>query len=180
MQVIKEALKEWAVVIRALEEGKQVVLLRKGGILDQGFDIVSSKFMLFPTFEHQHKDYIRQEFYDLFYNLNTNIINSAASIYKVYETFDKDKLLRLSKYHIYNESFIDYRLNIYKDRPVKVLIVRTYMLEEPLSFSDKAEYKGCKSWVSIDNILKVREEPIISNTAFNDMIREIEMIMNEV
>ena len=28
------ALKEWAIICKALEEGRQVVLLRKGGILE--------------------------------------------------------------------------------------------------------------------------------------------------
>ncbi len=180
MQVLSEALKEWAVVIRALEQGKQFVLFRKGGILDQGFNISNTKFALFPTFEHQHKDYVREEFHYLFDNLETNVIRSAATIDKVYETFDKDKLLRLSKYHIYNEDFIDYRLNTYKDKPVKVLIVKSYRLEEPFIIEDKPEYKGCKSWVSIDNILKVREEPLISNITFDKIVREIEAIMNEV
>ena len=35
------ALKEWAVVCKALEEGRQILLLRKGGIMEyrQGFEV---------------------------------------------------------------------------------------------------------------------------------------------
>ena len=49
------ALKEWATVVNALENGDQTVLLRKGGILEDssGFVVESEKFFLFPTFEHQ-------------------------------------------------------------------------------------------------------------------------------
>ncbi|MGI0041714.1 MAG: DUF1802 family protein, partial [Nitrosopumilaceae archaeon] len=49
------ALKEWATVVKALENGNQTVLLRKGGILetDSGFNVESKKFLLYPTFEHQ-------------------------------------------------------------------------------------------------------------------------------
>jgi len=48
-------LKEWATVVKALENGNQTVILRKGGILetDSGFKIEAKKFLLFPTFEHQ-------------------------------------------------------------------------------------------------------------------------------
>jgi len=48
------ALKEWATVVNALENGDQTVLLRKGGILEDssGFVVESEKFFLFPTFEH--------------------------------------------------------------------------------------------------------------------------------
>ena len=36
-----DALKEWATVVKALEQGKQTVILRKGGILEtaSGFNI---------------------------------------------------------------------------------------------------------------------------------------------
>ena len=38
-----EGLKEWATVVKALEQGKQTVILRKGGILEtaSGFNIES-------------------------------------------------------------------------------------------------------------------------------------------
>ena len=46
-----EGLKEWATVVKALEQGKQTVILRKGGILEtaSGFNVESKKFFLFPT-----------------------------------------------------------------------------------------------------------------------------------
>ena len=42
-------LKEWATVVKALENGKQTVILRKGGILetDSGFNVESKEFLLF-------------------------------------------------------------------------------------------------------------------------------------
>ena len=43
------ALKEWATVVNALENGDQTVLLRKGGILEDssGFVVESEKFFYF-------------------------------------------------------------------------------------------------------------------------------------
>ena len=59
-----QALKEWAVVCRALEEGRQVLLLRKGGILEyrQGFKVKHDRFLLFPTYEHQSKDHLQADY----------------------------------------------------------------------------------------------------------------------
>ena len=64
------ALKEWAVVVAAMKQGLHSVLLRKGGLADKGqeFRMEHSKFLLFPTYEHQsdvmiagpHKDLYRQ------------------------------------------------------------------------------------------------------------------------
>ena len=53
-------LKEWATVVKALENGKQTVILRKGGILEtaSGFNIESKKFFLFPTWEHQEPKHV--------------------------------------------------------------------------------------------------------------------------
>src|SRR6185437_3452434 len=50
------ALKEWAVVCRALESGRQVVLLRKGGIYEAAgeFEVEHREFLLFPTYLHQN------------------------------------------------------------------------------------------------------------------------------
>src|SRR3712207_7295760 len=61
-----QALKEWAVVCRALEEGRQVLLLRKGGILEyrQGFKVKHDRFLLFPTYEHQSKDHLQADYAD--------------------------------------------------------------------------------------------------------------------
>ncbi len=180
IQVSTLALKEWSVVIRALEDKKQYVLLRKGGILDQGFDIASNRFLLFPTYEHQHQQYVRDEFKHYFSNNTSNIvITSAASIHRVYETFDKNKLLALSKYHIYNEDFIDHRLSIYKEKPVKVILVNTYMLEEPIILQNSAEYAGCRSWVNVSLNTRIKEA-LTSNIRLEEIAREIEMIMNGV
>ena len=52
-----KALKEWATVVKALENGNQTILLRKGGILETtGFNVNSKKFFLFPTYEHQDNE----------------------------------------------------------------------------------------------------------------------------
>ncbi|HJY15330.1 MAG TPA: DUF1802 family protein, partial [Nitrososphaeraceae archaeon] len=58
------ALKEWNIVCRALEEGDQSILLRKGGILEyrKGFEIIQKIFLLYPTLEHQAKKYLQSSY----------------------------------------------------------------------------------------------------------------------
>ena len=82
-------LKEWATVVKALENGKQTVILRKGGILEtaSGFEIESKKFLLFPTWEHQEIKHVKSEYHDfLNQTLNHkpregyNIITSIAEV----------------------------------------------------------------------------------------------------
>ncbi|HEY6657034.1 MAG TPA: DUF1802 family protein [Nitrososphaeraceae archaeon] len=58
------ALKEWAIVCKALEDGKQMLLLRKGGIMEyrKGFEVKHNEFLLYPTFEHQSVESIKIEY----------------------------------------------------------------------------------------------------------------------
>src|SRR6266542_328505 len=56
------AFKEWAVTVRALAEGEQLVTLRKGGIResDKHFKLEYDRFFLYPTFDHQRIDLVRE------------------------------------------------------------------------------------------------------------------------
>ena len=52
------AFKEWAITVRALAEGEQLLTLRKGGIREENkhFEIEHDRFFLYPTFDHQRND----------------------------------------------------------------------------------------------------------------------------
>ena len=56
------AFKEWAVTVRALAEGEQLVALRKGGIREENkhFEVEHDQFFLYPTFDHQRNDLVRE------------------------------------------------------------------------------------------------------------------------
>src|SRR3984893_18911021 len=56
------AFKEWAVTVRALAEGEQLLTLRKGGIRepDKHFKLYYERFFLYPPFDHQRTDLVRE------------------------------------------------------------------------------------------------------------------------
>ena len=58
------ALKEWAVAVKALSAGTQIVVLRKGGVHrdDKDFRIVHPEFLLYPTYEHQKQELLKPDF----------------------------------------------------------------------------------------------------------------------
>ena len=58
---LKVGLKEWATVCSALGEGRQIILLRKGGIYESGgeFEIEHRQFLLFPTYLHQNAEMLK-------------------------------------------------------------------------------------------------------------------------
>ncbi len=183
MQLVKEwqALKEWAVVVRALEEGEQCILFRKGGILDPDFLIESSEFLLFPTFEHQTKEYLKDHYKNKFDELlsekstNKVIITSAAKVVTAWETNDKETIHELGKYHVYNDDFIDYRMQWNQDKPICILFVRNYPLADPLKKDILPEYAGCRSWIKMHASASFGN-PVLSDKEFN----EIKMVLEEI
>jgi len=184
MQALKEwrALKEWAVVVKALEEGKQCILFRKGGILDPGFSVESSEFLLYPTFEHQTKEYLKDEYKGRFDELlskrqtNKITITSAAKVVASKQTNSKETLNKLEKYHVYNDDFIDYRMQWNQEQPMSILFVRTYNLSDPLTIDILPEYAGCRSWIKM-NANANFGRPALADKDFNEMKKEIEGLM---
>src|SRR5262249_40947229 len=61
--MLKHALKEWAVICRALAEGRQSIILRKGGIEESGgtVRVEHTRFWLYPTYVHQQPDGVKPE-----------------------------------------------------------------------------------------------------------------------
>ena len=84
------ALKEWSVVCRALEDGRQVVLLRKGGVLEyrQGFEIKHESFWLYPTLEHQSKEFIQPDYVEKMDDLLNGNPSKHVTI-KYYAKFER-------------------------------------------------------------------------------------------
>ena len=59
------ALKEWSAAVHAMLDGRQTVLLRKGGIDEKRFDLAAPEFVFFPTVAHGHAERVRPEHRDL-------------------------------------------------------------------------------------------------------------------
>src|SRR4051794_18592616 len=55
MAGLRHAFKEWAVICQALAQGRQAIILRKGGIAEPGaaFEPEHRRFWLYPTWLHQ-------------------------------------------------------------------------------------------------------------------------------
>ncbi len=182
------ALKEWAIIVKAVEEGKQFILFRKGGILEDGFSVESNEFLLYPTFEHQSREYIKDEYKNQFDRLVKDmskdrvVIRSIGKVYAYYESNDRAKLLRLSRLHILNDEFIDYRMQWNKSRAVSIMLVRAYLLDEPLILPIREEYYGCRSWIKVDvdnSIMsKIKNaEPVVDDSTMASIKREVESIL---
>ncbi|GAB6935239.1 MAG: DUF1802 family protein [Calditerricola sp.] len=171
------ALKEWAVAVNALGEGKQILLMRKGGIHEETreFRLEEQSFYLYPTYFHQKKALVKPEFHgDLEATLaavspeqTTVRLAYFAEVVDDIETLDEAAIGRLMPYHIWTETFAQDRLHWKKTKPLHVLLVRTYRLRQPVEIPVRPEYEGCKSWLYIPDPLPAGEgDPVLDDAAF--------------
>jgi hypothetical protein len=174
-----QALKEWAVVCRALEDGRQSVLLRKGGILEyrQGFEVKHDRFLLFPTFEHQSKEHLQPDYAGMLDEVaqppdGINVLTSYAEVKQVRELQDPSVLKKLSRYHVWGESYVNARLAYNPRKPMSVILVRVYKLDSPITVSTKEEWAGCRSWVPVD-LAAGGGRPAISDATFDRISGEV-------
>ncbi|MCS7463660.1 DUF1802 family protein [Paenibacillus doosanensis] len=179
------ALKEWAVAVEALRSGRQILIMRKGGIREEtrDFQVESESFYLFPTYEHQKKQWMKPEHQaDLDKTLegwspqDTEVtIRCYAELFEDILIADQQQLNQLSEYHIWTDSFAEERLKWKRAKPLHVMLLRIYELSEPVRIPVVPEYNGCKSWIQLkDAALKeVRRKPVLSDAEFEAAVARI-------
>ncbi len=171
------ALKEWAVVVKALTEGRQLILLRKGGIEDEGgrFRAEHSEFFLYPTFEHQHRKFVRPQFLADFDQAireqpsnDDLILSEYAMVTDQVVVKSLERLRALTSYHVWSDDYLEMRFNYKPEFPLHLLLVQA-MKVPPVQVLFRPEYRGCKSWVELDRELPTTgAAPALSNREFNE------------
>ncbi len=154
------ALKEWAVAVRALEEGEQILIMRKGGIAEEtrDFQVQSDSFYLFPTYEHQKKHLLKDEYkhridesLSLWNPQDATVgITCFARVEEDIEILDERRLDRLRPFHIWTDQFAEERLKWKRKNPLHVLLLRVYKLDRPIRIPIVPAYTGCKSWIRLE------------------------------
>ena len=160
------ALKEWDTVCDRLGRGEDVLILRKGGILErrQGFRVEHREFFLFPTRFHGHGE-APPPSVDL---------RLYAKVEEDLEVTDLQDLHRLDGWHAVPREDLERRFH-YGDRPgVHALVLRAWRLVEPVTLADAGAYLGCRSWVELGEELAVLAgAPAVGDREFEEKRRAI-------
>ena len=150
------ALKEWSAAVHALLDGRQRVLLRKGGIGEKRFELAAREFLLFPTVAHSHAERVRPEHRDLLDAAAADsddehlMVRAAAKVVAALPVNRPENLSAIEDLHIWTaESVRTDRLDFRPKHKLAVLIVQAIPLIEPVRLARTPEYAGCKSWVPL-------------------------------
>jgi hypothetical protein len=179
-----KALKEWATVITALENGDQTVLLRKGGILETtGFKVEGKKFALFPTYEHQDNSSLKSQFYRYLADVREqkprdgfNRITSYAEVLAEHDVSSMQKIEELSDFHIWSDSYMVERMNWMPQKPMTAIFLKVYKIA-PTEIPILPEYHGCKSWIEL-NVNTESGSAVLNEADLQQKLSEFRSIVN--
>ncbi|MGV0716710.1 DUF1802 family protein [Mycolicibacterium sp. XJ662] len=150
------ALKEWSAAVHALLDGRQTVLLRKGGIHEKRFAVTASRFLLFPTVAHSHAERVRPAHRDLLdpaaadSTEDSVVIRAGARVVAAVEVHRPEALTDIAPLHIWtDESVRGDRVDFRPKHRLTVLVVQACPLTEPLRLTRTPDYAGCTSWVQV-------------------------------
>jgi hypothetical protein len=200
------AFKEWAVTVRALAEGEQLVTLRKGGIREseKHFRLDHERFFLYPTFDHQRSDLVRESHRpELRRALEEGVwpegeppphaltadggigqpervrIRAWAEVAAHFTISDPRCVDALAPFYVWTPDYAEKRLAWKRRHPLHVLLLRTYRIPRPVTVKVKEDYMGCRSWLELARDLPFEGTPVLSDEEFDRAAEEIEAIATD-
>lgn len=188
MSGLRFALKEWAVICHALAEGKQALLLRKGGVAEDAgeFRLEHTRFWLFPTWTHQQEaGGLRDDALPLLEEARRERppagdirLSHFAEVSGVYHVRELTSALLLAHLHLWSEETVRKRF-AYRQPGLFVMPVRVWCAAEVHVIPDAAHYEGCRSWVGLEMELPTAgAAPVLSDEAMSNLSRQLDILLN--
>lgn len=180
------ALKEWDVVCEALGAGRQVIVIRKGGIAEGsgGLRFEHTEFALLPTFFHQQAervvpeaDFAARQAGAEGERESVEIRHAATLVWHRVVT-DRSVLAKLQAFHILSPEEVEARFNQKPGPGVQIALLRVYRLEPPRRVAWQKSFGGCRSWAEMDTDLESSSRvSVLSDERFAEMERQLRAIV---
>jgi len=181
------ALKEWDVVCEALGSGRQVVVVRKGGIAEgrDGLQFGHEEFVLLPTFFHQQAERVVPEADFAARQAGAEgeresvEIRHAATLVWHKAVTDRAVLSKLQAFHILAPAEVEARFEQKPAPGVQIALLRVYRLEPPQRVPWQQSFGGCRSWAEItDDLLGTcARVSVLSDERFAELERELRAML---
>ncbi len=174
------ALKEWATVCNALQTGRQMLLLRKGGIYEAAgeFELENRRFVLFPTYLHQNLNMLKPEAHAGFAPHSAEperiTMSAAGEVTEIIQLKSRNQMDALDAQHIWTKPLIDMRFNYRPENPLYLMLVRAYRLPQSTTVENTPAYAGCKSWVPLETPAETSAaKPVLTDEEYGGRRDEI-------
>jgi hypothetical protein len=183
---LRHAFKEWAAICRALAQGQQAIILRKGGIAEQTgeFTPEHSRFWLYPTYLHEKPDALVPEAEPLLRQAEADRppagvvrLSHWAEVAGIYHLHEVASALKLADLHLWSPQTVQARF-FYRAPGLYVLPVRVWRAPEPIELPETTAYAGCRTWVDLGRDLATDgSTPVLSDAAFTELLRTLDAIL---
>ena len=177
MDSLPHTLKEWAVAVRALERGETALVVRKGGIREKAFAVKDSRFLLLPGYEHQKPELLKLEYRGLMEEIPDLTddgplrFTSFAEVRGAYEISEPESLDAVDPYHMWTPEYAESRFKWRPKKPLTVLVLRTYLLPEPVELPYSEAYGGCRSWIKLEEpVSTAGARPSLDDESFERLV----------
>ena len=177
MDSVRHVLKEWAVAVEALERGETALVIRKGGIREKAFAVTDSRFLLLPGYEHQKPELLKPEYRELLKEIPDLTddgplrFTSFVEVEGAYEVSEPESLEAIGPYHMWAPEYAESRFKWRPKKPLTVLVLRTYVLPEPVELPYSEAYAGCKSWIELVEPVSIAgARPALGDEAFGRLV----------
>lgn len=170
------AFKEWAVIVEALGQGEQSLILRKGGIREGrgGFQVEHPEFLLFPTRFHQQAESVLPDAAGRLEGWQARCPDDQTVRFEYFGRVtdwrnmdSRETVGRLRGQHVWRDEVIEERFDWGRTQNLFAMMVRVYRLPGPVDLPMVPEYGGCKSWIELLEDVPIEgAEPVLSDAAF--------------
>jgi hypothetical protein len=181
------AFKEWAVICQALAAQRQCLILRKGGIAEEGgsFRAEHPEFLLYPTYFHEHQSGVKPQYKDAFDAAENNrpaqgtiAFTHFVRVADVRYVTKLETALALDPLHAWTEEVVRQRFH-YRTPGLFVLTVRVFRLLELVVRNERPEYAGCKTWVTLDSPIPTAGAiPALTDDEFAEQTQLLKRILD--
>ena len=169
-------------VVDALGQGRQIVILRKGGISEGrgGFQVDHPDFVFFSTLYHQQRESVipeAQARYDiiapLFPPADRLRIEYAAHVVAWRQVDSLAAAQRLHRQHIWRDEVVAERFEWGRQQNIFALAVRVLRLPVAVVLPMLPEYGGCKSWIDLGTEVDTSAAtPVLAEDEFSARLKD--------
>jgi hypothetical protein len=186
------AFKEWAVTVRALAEGEQLITLRTGeiGASEQEFSLKHNRFFLYPMFEHHEQtDLVRESHQpELRRALEEGVwadgepplhaceagicqpervrVRAWAEVAAIHTVTDRRCIDNLSPFYVWSADYAERRLAWSRQHPLHIILLRTYRIPRPVTVRAREDEDDRETWVDIQRDLSFEGTPVLCDEEF--------------
>ncbi len=196
------AIKEWAVTVRALSEGEQLLIFRSGDEAEEG-PLEHDRFFLFPTFEYASNDVVRGAHVpELRRALEEGVwpdgdpaissltqpggiaqpdrvrVRAWAEVAGEYTVTNQRVISELSPFYIWTTDYAQKRFGWRRGTPLQVTLLRTHRIPRPVTIRVRPEHDFSRQWLEITRELPFEGTPVLSELEFGRVKDEIESIVS--